>query len=397
MVSLLRALPLLLVLSLLLSSETAARVGTITSSSSSSSSISDADAVDVENNGGSENSGSGLRELAGGYGYRPWKPWKPYKPPTPPTPPRHSGHYYLKRPIDPSEHYHNYAPVAKPTDPYPVYTEPPANPTYRPTAAPYSVLPLIPIPGSPKPTIPPPPTFDPTTKPTPLPTLVGVEAPPTFSPFPPSVEIVLEENETEDKDDVGILKPTNDTIKFEPPSPIQLRIAEFALDGGEEFADPSSYQFAALKRVEAQVGAENMTDVKLMQYYSLYCIFESTNAKSNDFIVQSRAFGDGINSIQDNNVIPGWKITSGWMENDVDPCIGEWYGVSCANEQIVTLDLFDNGLTGNFAPEVVFLAGDGFFSTGAGSLVSLDIFNNELMSNNGDNSWMQDLGSQLGT
>jgi hypothetical protein len=364
----LRALPFFLILSLLLPSETAGRVGSTGSQQ------------DVENGGESS-----LRKLAGGYG----RPYQPY------TPPKHSGQYYIKRPIDPSEHYNNYKPAAKPTDPYPVYPEPTVKPSNKPTPAPYSVLPKIPISGSPKPTSPPLPTFKPTAlptlkpteppqpQPTPEPTKEKEEAPPTFGP---GVDIEVE-NE--------ILKPSNETIMFEPPTQIQSRIAEFALQGGAEFEDVTSYQSAALRRVEAQVGADGMTDVKLMQYYSLYCILEATNSKTNDFIIQSRAFGDGLSGIEDN--IPGWKITSGWLETDLDPCEGEWYGVSCVDEQIVTLDLFDNGLTGNFAPEVVLLAGDGFFSTGAGSLVSLDIFNNELMSNNGDNSWMQDLGSQLGT
>eukprot|EP00536_Pseudo-nitzschia_multiseries_P014689 jgi/Psemu1/291589/fgenesh1_pg.752_\ len=177
------------------------------------------------------------------------------------------------------------------------------------------------------------------------------------------------------------------TIEFEPPSKVQLRILDFALEGGVEFEDPSSYQSAALRRVEEQVGIDDMTDVKLMQYYSLYCIFEATNAKSNEFIVQSKAFEAGI---------PGWKVTTGWTENNVDPCGGKWWGISCVDDKVVNLDLFDNSLTGNFPPEVVFLAADGIYSIGAGALVSLDIFNNNFMSNNRDNSWMQDLGSQLG-
>jgi len=42
------------------------------------------------------------------------------------------------------------------------------------------------------------------------------------------------------------------------------------------------------------------------------------------------------------------------------------------------------------------LASDGYTATGAGALLALDIFNNEYLSNNNDNSWIADLGSQLG-
>ena len=170
-----------------------------------------------------------------------------------------------------------------------------------------------------------------------------------------------------------------------------MRLADFALSGGAEFEDPSSYQSAALRRVEEQVGAEDMSDIKLIQYYALYSIFEATNAKPNDFIITSRTFGDDLSDI------PGWTTTTGWLDTNLDPCADSWFGVSCNNDQVVSLDLFDNGLTGNFAPEVKLLAGDGFYATGAGSLESLDIFNNENLSNNGDNSWIADLGSSLGT
>ena len=94
-----------------------------------------------------------------------------------------------------------------------------------------------------------------------------------------------------------------------------------------------------------------MSDIKLIQYYALYSIFEATNAKPNDFIITSRTFGDDLSDI------PEWKTTTGWLDTNLDPCADSWYGVSCNNDQVVSLDLFDNGLTGNFAPEVKLLAG----------------------------------------
>jgi hypothetical protein len=231
----------------------------------------------------------------------------------------------------------------------------------------------------------------------------GKKIPPTFGPsstvsptinLPPAVRTPPQPEKTP-------VVQVEDT----EPSKIQLRIQDFALGGGEEFNDPTSYQSFALRRVEEQLNADQMTTIKLLQYYSLYCIYEATSSKSNEYIISSGIF--------QNDDIPGWKVSTGWLSNNLDPCDGGWFGVACdttgqemgelfeqdggAGEgKIINLDLFDNSLTGNFPPEVVLLASDGFYATGAGSLVALDIFNNEYMSNNNDNSWIQDLGSQLG-
>jgi len=286
--------------------------------------------------------------------------------------------------------------------------------TFGPTDSPSDTAPETSSPTEPKSKPTPEPTkqktpapTEPKSKPTPEPTKQKTPVPPTFQPNNNNTNSPTSFSENDDVDDpfeTNFGKDLDDQVEeqlqqtvitFEPPSKVQSRIQEFAFQGGVEFEDPSSYQSAALQRVEEQVGVDDMTDIKLMQYYSLYCIFEATNAKSNEFIIKTRAF-DNEGGNGDGN-IPGWKITAGWLENDVDPCEGEWYGVACVDDQVVNLDLFDNGLTGNFAPEVVFLAGDGFYATGAGALVALDIFNNEFMSNNGDNSWIEDLGSQLGT
>jgi hypothetical protein len=146
-----------------------------------------------------------------------------------------------------------------------------------------------------------------------------------------------------------------------------------------QFDDPMSYQAAAVRRIEALAGVDDMNDVKILQYYSLYCIFEATNAKTNKFIEASEEFAQ--------SGIPGWKITQGWAEANVDPCNG-WFGVDCVDDKVIHLNLYDNDLTGNFPPEVILLAADGFFATGAGSLALIDLFNNTLLSNNDDNSWM---------
>jgi len=314
----------------------------------------------------------------------------------------HYGYYYIKREVDPCEYYGNCSgsasgdsedvaartdiPVSQPTlAPVPPPTEAPVpSPTEAPVPPP-TEAPVSPPPPTEAPAIPP------VTPPTDAPE-VEVEL---VVPDEPEVELVVPDEEDLEVD-IEFESDQQEIITLEPPTEIQARISKFALGGGTEFQDPSSYQSIALKRVEQQVGSDTFSDVKLMQYYALYSIFAATNSQTNDFIIQARAFGDFLGK-GEGDEIPGWKITSGWLENDVDPCVGEWYGIGCVEDQITTIDLFDNGLTGNFPPEVALLASeDGTYSTGAGSLVSLDIFNNNLMSNNGDSNWISDMGSQLG-
>jgi hypothetical protein len=106
------------------------------------------------------------------------------------------------------------------------------------------------------------------------------------------------------------------------------------LQGGAEFDDPESYQSKALARTEEQVGIENMTVAKTAQYYSLYCIYNATNKVPN-VITDADVRFDMI------AVFPDWRTATGWEENDVDPCDG-WFGITCLNGQVRTIDLFGN-------------------------------------------------------
>jgi hypothetical protein len=160
------------------------------------------------------------------------------------------------------------------------------------------------------------------------------------------------------------------------------------LQGGAEFDDPESYQSKALARREEQVGIENMTVAKTAQYYSLYCIYNATNKVPN-VITDADVRFDMI------AVFPDWRTATGWEENDVDPCDG-WFGITCLNGQVRTIDLFGNILTGAWPPEASLLAADGERSTGAGRIFRVDLFDNEFLFNNFDNSWMTFLGSELG-
>lgn len=170
---------------------------------------------------------------------------------------------------------------------------------------------------------------------------------------------------------------------------VQARIMPYALNGGDEFEDSESYQFKALKRTAQVPKILHMTDSKITQYYALYSIFEATNAVSN-WIVEADTNFDTIDEI------PGWISDTGWIEHDTDPCDG-WYGITCdAAGHVTKIELFNNLLTGNFPAEVILLASDGEYSTGAGKLNHIDLFKNIFLSNNDSNWWWQHLGSDFG-
>ena len=128
-----------------------------------------------------------------------------------------------------------------------------------------------------------------------------------------------------------------------------------------------------------------MDDAKIVQYYALYCLYNATNKVPNAITDADSRF----DSISD---FPEWKTASGWEENDLDPCSG-WHGITCDNGKVTKIELDSNDMTGNFPHEVTLLASDG---TGAGSLNTIDLFNNEFLFNNFDNSWMTFLGSNFG-
>jgi hypothetical protein len=167
----------------------------------------------------------------------------------------------------------------------------------------------------------------------------------------------------------------------------KLRLMPYVLEGGDEFSDPESYQSRALQKTEQEVGILTMSDAKIVQYYALYCIFEATSAASNMIIESDPRFTD----IQ----IPGWSNQTGWLSNNLDPCEG-WHGITCDENKVTKVELYRNRLTGNFPHEVTLLASDGPRSTGAGNLNRLDLFKNEFLFNEFDNSWMSHLGSNMG-
>jgi len=172
-------------------------------------------------------------------------------------------------------------------------------------------------------------------------------------------------------------------------SAVRMRLEPFTLNNGAEFDDPDSYQSCALERTAAQEGATDFSDEKLTQYYALYTIYCATNSVPNVITDMDPRF-EGI-------PFPTWLVETGWDQTNVDPCDG-WFGIGCDDQgRVSTIDLFENLLTGSFPPEVMLLALDGPFSTGGGNLFRLDLFRNEFLYNNNDNSWFTDLGSNMTT
>lgn len=188
-----------------------------------------------------------------------------------------------------------------------------------------------------------------------------------------------------------------------------------ALRRSTDDANFNSYQSKAFFRLSQQVGVNTFTDAKIAQYYALYCIYSATNAVANEITNDDVRF--------QNITMPGWFVaTNWWNETNVDPCgttiitlangtsevsatttltaktFDGWHGVSCdAEGRIVALELYDNILTGKWPVEIVLLSSDGPFSTGAGNLKKLDLYENEFLSNGGNSSWMSDLGSNMTT
>ena len=170
----------------------------------------------------------------------------------------------------------------------------------------------------------------------------------------------------------------------------------YVLQNGNEFNDSDSYQSQALARTEEQNGIEQMADSKIVQYYVLFCIYTATYAVPNVITDMDERF-DSL------SVFPGWTGNSGWTSNILDPCPpdvsgeGNFDGIECENGKVVALQLNERLLTGVFPSEVTLLASDGPAATGAGDLQTIDLFSNPFLYNNEDNSWMEFLGSSLGT
>mmetsp|Transcript_17036 Transcript_17036/g.46707 ORF Transcript_17036/g.46707 Transcript_17036/m.46707 type:complete len:383 (-) Transcript_17036:224-1372(-) len=125
-----------------------------------------------------------------------------------------------------------------------------------------------------------------------------------------------------------------------PPNPhsmskLYLALRDgIALQKGQEFLDPTSYQSKALHFLEGKADVyEAYAPERLQQIYSLACLYYGTNGPTS------------------------WteRFTKSWLSTD-SYCF--WHGVRCNghDEHLVTrLDLYDGGLQGNLVPELQLL------------------------------------------
>ena len=142
-------------------------------------------------------------------------------------------------------------------------------------------------------------------------------------------------------------------------SPLAIRIAEVALDGGASLADPTSYQSKALAFAEGVTSATSIAES--LQYYALACIWYATSGVSNPQTI----------AVLGNVALPGWLSTTNWV---TDSSFCTWFGITCVGGNVSAIELISNRLYGSFPAEVTLLDG---------TLELIDLFGNEYLYNNG--------------
>jgi len=156
----------------------------------------------------------------------------------------------------------------------------------------------------------------------------------------------------------------------ETPSraPVQKKLIPYTINGGAEFDDPTSYQSLALQQTEAQNDSEELPVDELTRYYALLCLFYA-------------AEGDGR------------ICQAGWTGTSSNPC--DWYGITCnSGGRVEKIELYRCKFAGFIPPEVSMLSREGLHKTGFDDLTYIDVSNNNLR-NDGDSSWMIDLGPTM--
>lgn len=149
------------------------------------------------------------------------------------------------------------------------------------------------------------------------------------------------------------------TLAPSPASYVARLIRSVALNGGDEFSNPDTYQSEALSWLEGS-SIEGLNDERIIQRYSLACIYYATNQVRTIFT--DERFGEGE--------VPPWQSSANWI-TDANEC--EWARITCDDTNSVTsVDLFSNIVTGEFPPEVVYMNR---------TLEVLDVGNNVVYSN----------------
>jgi Leucine-rich repeat (LRR) protein len=131
------------------------------------------------------------------------------------------------------------------------------------------------------------------------------------------------------------------------------------------------YQTSAFQWLENDPRLQSYPDWKVVQRYSLACIYFATNT----------AYNSRLNDKFDKNMkeIPSWKREERWLTSN-NEC--DWFGVKCLDGIVNTISLPANGLSGSVPPEIKLL------DLG---LTYLDLSENKISSEGEGLSWMSAL------
>jgi len=151
------------------------------------------------------------------------------------------------------------------------------------------------------------------------------------------------------------------------PNSWPLLVSAVTLNGGVEFDDPDSYQLKALQYV-TQTRGLTLQDDDFFVYYALACIYYATFQVPN-----KNTEAAGLTTLDP------WTTSTNWVDATADKCT--WHGITCENNNVMSIRLDSNNLFGFFPPEVQFLAS---------SLKIIDLFDNYHLTTVGDagNDWM---------
>jgi hypothetical protein len=155
-----------------------------------------------------------------------------------------------------------------------------------------------------------------------------------------------------------------------PESEVLKLLRTIALQEGDEFDDPTSYQSLALGWVEKNQ-IPDISDKRMTQRYVLACIFFSTFQIRTGYT--DRDYGEEI--------VPEWSTSGGWMLAD-DECT--WFGITCnpATNDVTRFEMGNNQMTGRFPAEIQLLSS---------SLEYLDIGSNTLDNKEGELTWIGEM------
>lgn len=210
-------------------------------------------------------------------------------------------------------------PTRAPRTPKPSMRDTETPGTEKPTRAPISSLPTVVQPTAVQPVDTEPPTEttvtdDPTRSP-------STRAPRTPRPTPSPVADPVTPTQVE-----ATPRPTRDQTADEPTSllsPVAQLVVSQSLFGGDEFLDPGSYQTTALNWLDNS-NTDGLSDARIMQRYSLACIYFATFQVSTVFT--DDRFGVGN--------VPTWQTSTNWV-TDANEC--EWARIACNDQGFVTI------------------------------------------------------------